>query len=152
VPAQYAGSLLPLDFGEAGERKRVAIVDVEPGSLATVTSVPIVSGRPLRRESGTWDQLAERAEELAEAYLDLTVRVGGPDPDLGRRAAETFPYLVRVRAELPAAQRRRAAAATPRTDDVGLYAAFHEATYGEPPSEALSALVRRIMEDVDAAV
>ena len=31
VPAEYAGSLLALDFGEAGEHKRVVIVDVEPG-------------------------------------------------------------------------------------------------------------------------
>src|SRR6476659_6057404 len=45
VPGQYAGSLLPLDFGEAGEAKRVVIVDAEPGRLATVTSIPLVSGR-----------------------------------------------------------------------------------------------------------
>ncbi|RPI20121.1 MAG: exonuclease subunit SbcD, partial [Actinobacteria bacterium] len=31
VPAQYAGSLLQLDFGESGEEKRVVIVDVLPG-------------------------------------------------------------------------------------------------------------------------
>ena len=30
VPAEYAGSLLELDFGEAGEGKRVVIVDAEP--------------------------------------------------------------------------------------------------------------------------
>ena len=30
VPAEYAGSLLQLDFGEAGEEKRVVIVDVAP--------------------------------------------------------------------------------------------------------------------------
>src|SRR5256885_5549214 len=34
VPAQYAGSLLPLDFGEAGEAKRVVLVDAAPGQLA----------------------------------------------------------------------------------------------------------------------
>ena len=47
-----------------------------------------------------------RAEELTDSYVDLTVAVGGPDPELGRRAAELFPYLVRVRAERPAAERR----------------------------------------------
>ena len=31
VPAEYAGSLLELDFGEAGEQKRVVIVEAEPG-------------------------------------------------------------------------------------------------------------------------
>ena len=37
VPAEYAGSLLELDFGEAGEDKRVVIVDVEPGLPAVVS-------------------------------------------------------------------------------------------------------------------
>ena len=48
VPAEYAGSLLPLDFGEAGEQKRVVIVDVEPGRLATVESVPLHERTPAR--------------------------------------------------------------------------------------------------------
>ena len=112
VPAEYAGSLLALDFGEAGEAKRVVLVDVEPGSLATVRSVPITAGRPLVAARGTWDELAARAAELADSYVDLTVAVGGPDPELGHRAAEAFPFLVRVRAERPVAERR----ATPRPD------------------------------------
>ncbi len=105
VPAEYAGSLLALDFGEAGEVKRVAIVDVEPGQLATVTSVPLRSGRELVRATGTWAELLERQAELADAYVDLTVRVGGLDTDLGRRAADAFPYLVNVRPLLPQAER-----------------------------------------------
>jgi exonuclease SbcD len=36
VPAEYAGSLLQLDFGEAGEAKRVVIVETSPGAPATV--------------------------------------------------------------------------------------------------------------------
>ena len=75
VPAEYAGSLLALDFGEAGEAKRVVLVDVEPGSLATVRSVPITAGRPLVAARGTWDELAARAAELADSYVDLTVAV-----------------------------------------------------------------------------
>src|SRR5512141_696712 len=39
VPAEYAGSLLALDFGEAGEDTRVVVLDAEPGRLATVRSV-----------------------------------------------------------------------------------------------------------------
>ena len=51
VPAAYAGSLLALDFGEVGEEKRVVIVDVEPGRLASVRSVPITAGRRLVRRA-----------------------------------------------------------------------------------------------------
>ena len=57
VPAHYAGSLLALDFGEAGEQKRVVIVDVEPGQLATVQSVPLAKGRRLVRVTDDWDAI-----------------------------------------------------------------------------------------------
>jgi DNA repair protein SbcD/Mre11 len=151
VPAAYAGSLLPMDFGEAGETKRVVIVDAEPGRLATLRSVPLAAGRPLEQVRGTWDEVAARADALADRYLDLTISVGGPDPDLGRRAAALFPYLVRVRAERPAqARRERSVGARPSDDD--LYAAFVQATTGEEPPAALVQLFRETMEEVaDAA-
>jgi DNA repair protein SbcD/Mre11 len=151
VPAAYAGSLLPLDFGEAGEAKRVVIVDVEPGRLATLRSVPIHAGRPLRQVRGTWEEVAARAEELTGSYLDLTISVGGPDPELGRRAAALFPYLVRVRPERPAqARRERTADARPADDE--LYTSFVRATTGEDAPAALVELFRTTMAEVaDAA-
>ncbi len=151
VPAAYAGSLLPMDFGEAGEAKRVVIVDVEPGRLATLRSVPISAGRPLAQVRGTWDEVAARAEELADSYLDLTIAVGGPDPELGRRAAALFPYLVRVRAERPIQARRERSTDARPTDDE-LYAAFVRATTGEEAPAELVQLFRDTMEEVaDAA-
>jgi DNA repair protein SbcD/Mre11 len=147
VPAAYAGSLLPMDFGEAGETKRVVIVDVDPGRLATLRSVPIAAGRRLEQVRGTWDEIAARSDELTDRYLDLTVSVGGPDPELGRRAAALFPYLVRVRPERPAqARRERTAEARPSDDE--LYASFVRAMTGEDPPAGLAQLFRDTMEDV----
>jgi len=100
VPAEYAGSLLCLDFGEAGEEKRVVLVDVEPGSLATIESVPIMAGRPLVRATGTWEELGARSD-LDDAYLDLTVRMERHDPGLADRAHDRFDLLVKVRADVP---------------------------------------------------
>jgi exonuclease SbcD len=147
VPAAYAGSLLALDFGEAGEDKRVVVVDVEPGRLATLRSIPIHAGRPLEHVRGTWDEIAARADDLADRYLDLTVAVGGPDPELGRRAAALFPYLVRVRAERPA-QLRRERSPESRPPDDELYAAFVRATTGEDAPPGLVQLFRDTMEEV----
>jgi exonuclease SbcD len=147
VPAEYAGSLLPLDFGEAGERKRVVLVDVEPGTLATVRSAPLAAGRPLRQERGTWEELEARAPELEDSYLDLTVEVGGPDPDLGRRAAERFPFLVRVRAARPAIERRERTAGGDRPPDDELYGAYVRASTGEDAPPALLTLFREILEE-----
>ena len=147
VPAEYAGSLLSLDFGEAGERKRVVIVDVEPGRLATMRSVPLTSGRPLERVIGTWHEIETRADEIRERFLDLTVQVGGIDTDLARRASEMFPFLVNVRALRPEGRRsERPSGADLPTDDE-LYAEFTRRTTGEDPPPPLAALFREVLEE-----
>ena len=147
VPGQYAGSLLPLDFGEAGETKRVVIVDAEPGRLATVSSIPLTSGRPLVRVEGTWDELDARAEELRDVYLDLTVRVGGTDTDLGRRAADSFPFLVNVRPYRPTGEPRARSVADQRPTDDEQYADYYRRDTGEEPPPALLGLLREILEE-----
>ncbi len=147
VPAEYAGSLLSLDFGEAGEAKRVVIVDVEPGRLATIRSVPLASGRPLERVTGTWHEIEARAADVRQRFLDLTVQVGGIDTDLARRASETFPFLVNVRSLRPEGRRsERPSGAHLPTDDE-LYAEFTRRTTGEDPPPALSALFREMLEE-----
>jgi exonuclease SbcD len=152
VPAEYAGSLLPLDFGEAGEAKRVVIVEAEPGRLATTTSVPIEAGRPLVRVTGTWDEVAARADELADSYVDLTIAVTGTDTALARRAADAFPYLVNVRAARPRSDPSERSEVPMRPSDEELYAEFFRADTGENPDDDLRALFRGVMEEVaDAA-
>jgi exonuclease SbcD len=103
VPAEYAGSLLELDFGEAGEAKRVVIVEVEPGAPARVESVAFDAGRKLVRASGRAWELEQRRDELAGVWLDLVVHTEGPEPGLADWARKLFPHLVRVRAEYPRA-------------------------------------------------
>ncbi len=148
VPAHYAGSLLQLDFGEAGEDKRVVIVDVEPGRPAAVRSVPLAAGRRLVQAAGRWDELAARAD-LADSFLDLTVHTDGPDPGLGDRAQQAFPHLVKVRAEYPrAADERPARAGRPWAE---LYGEYHAAAHGGPPAEELAAAFRSVLEEVEAA-
>ncbi len=148
VPAHYAGSLLQLDFGEAGEEKRVVMVDVEPGRPASVRSLPLTAGRRLVQATGTWDELAVRSD-LADAYLDLTVRTDGPDAGLGDRAQQAFPHLVKVRAEYPRADDERPARAGRPWDE--LYADYHEAEHGVPPAGELMAAFRDVLEEVEAA-
>ncbi len=100
VPAEYAGSLLELDFGEAGEQKRVVVVEVEPGLPASVASVPLTAGRRLLRPRGPWDEILGM-DGIHDSYLDLAVDTAGPDPGLAERAFDEFAYLVKVRAEYP---------------------------------------------------
>ncbi|MBI5156860.1 MAG: exonuclease SbcCD subunit D [Acidimicrobiia bacterium] len=149
VPAEYAGSLLQLDFGEAEEEKRVVLVETRPGVPATVRSIPIAAGRRLVRAAGSWDTLSARGD-LDDGYLDLTVTTAGPEPDLMDRARERFPGVVKVRAEYPRiAGVRRATGGRPWGE---LYAEYHAEAHNAPPPDELIALFEEIREEVtDAA-
>lgn len=148
VPAEYAGSLLQLDFGEAGEHKRVLLVETAPGVPATLRSIAIMAGRRLVRVSGSWDDLAGRTD-LDEAYLDLTVTTSGPEPDLVDRARERFAGVVKVRAEYPRAPGVRPATGGRPWGD--LYAEYHAETHNAPPSAELLALFDEIRDEVSDA-
>lgn len=149
VPAEYAGSLLQLDFGEAGETKRVVIVETSPGAPATVRSVPLRAGRRLVRATGSWEELAARSD-LDAVFLDLTVTTSGPEPDLMDRARARFPLVVKVRAEYPRSLiERRVTSGRPWGE---LYAEYHVEAHDGAPEAALLALFEEIREEVtDAA-
>ncbi len=144
APAEYAGSLLELDFGEAGERKRVVIVEAEPGLPAKVRSIPLTAGRRLVRATGTWHDVLQR-DDVHEAYLDLTVETAGPDPGLADRAREEFDYLVKVHADYP----RIESSAEPRGGRSleELYALYYEGLENVAPDAELMAAFRTVREE-----
>jgi exonuclease SbcD len=148
VPAEYAGSLLELDFGEAGEQKRVVIVDVEPGLPATVRSVPLSAGRRLLRPRGPWEEILG-LEGIHDSYLDLTVDTAGPDPGLAERAFAEFDHLVKVRAEYPRVEPEGFPAAH-RTLAEKYRDYYVEANEAEPPDELIAAFAS-ILEEVTGA-
>ena len=148
VPAEYAGSLLQLDFGEAGEAKRVVVVDVEPGLPASVRSIPVEGRRRLLRPGGAWKDILD-TEGVDESYLDLTVQTDGPDPGLADRARDRFDYLVKVRAEYPRAEVER------RSKEgrgvVDLYREYHLGAEGVEPSADLTDTLRELLEEATGA-
>ena len=148
VPGEYAGSLLELDFGEAGEQKRVVVVDVEPGLPARIRSFPVTGGRRLMRPAGPWEKIISEVG-IYESYLDLTVETAGPDPGLADRAREEFDYLVRVRADYP-----RPDVIDPGPDVARSleeqYADYYELREGAPAPDSLLGAFRDVLEEVTA--
>jgi DNA repair protein SbcD/Mre11 len=152
VPAEYAGSLLPLDFGEAGERKRVVVVDVEPGRLAVAESVPLACPRPLERVQGTWEQIEARADELRGCYLDLTVDTSAVDVTLGQRAREAFPLAVNVRPRRQDAERTASRETRRDRSWAELYEAYFRREHSdeEPPADLID-LFRDVLDQAEAS-
>ena len=140
VPARYAGSLLQLDFGEAGQRKSVSIVDVEPGVPAKVTEVPITSGRQLKDLRGTFDEVVAQGAEAEDAHLRVFVRTEGPVPGLADRIREELPnaldiHMVYDRDEFQLPE-TPVSSLRPRDQFIAYFQDVHRA---DPPEEILAA-------------
>ena len=63
-PVQYSGSIIQLDFGEAGEQKRVNLIEVSPGKPAKIQHIPLSSGKTLKNIRTDLDGLERKLEEL----------------------------------------------------------------------------------------
>lgn len=108
--ARYAGSPLQLDFGEAGERKSVVVVEAQPGRSRRpkVEPVPLSAGRSLVEVEGTLEQIAARAARIGDAYVKAVVDTEQPARDLADAVMKALP-----KATVVAVDERCAARAVP---------------------------------------
>ena len=96
---RYAGSLLQLDFGEAGQPKYAWLVEVTPGRPArTVEALPIRSGRSLQEHLVTVAELDHRTDEFRQsgAWLKLRLQLDEPRPGLRERIMRELPNVLTV--------------------------------------------------------
>ncbi|MGE3961678.1 MAG: exonuclease SbcCD subunit D [Dehalococcoidia bacterium] len=145
--ATYSGSLLQLDFGEAGQEKIVRLVDLEPGRPARHRPVTLTTGRQLAEVRGTFEEVVAQAATLGDAYLRATIRLDRPEPGLAQRVREALPLCVDVRVET-----RRDAAELPQVElstltPTDLYVRYYQQTHGSVPSPETLAVFREVLEE-----
>ena len=96
----YSGSPMQLDFGEVADQKGALLVNAEAGKPASVSELPLRTGRRLVSLSGTLQQVLARAGEVGDAYvkvfLDENARVG-----LADEVRAAIPNSVEVKLEGP---------------------------------------------------
>lgn len=153
--AYYSGSLLQCDFGEAGQQKRVNIIDVAPGRKANVSHVPLKSIRQLRnvgsaKQGVTLDEIGALAGEMGEALLKVFVKVDRPFPGLADQVRELLPNAVDIVVERATDERPEA----PRLEGMSpseLFAAYYQHQHESEPAPELAALFNRLLEEVTSA-
>ncbi len=91
VTGRYAGSIVPIDYGEATQAKHSVLVEL--GDDVGITEIPLPGGRPLVQFGGTVDELEARAAGGALDGTILKARVVSDDPilDLADRLASWSP-------------------------------------------------------------
>ncbi|MGE3959645.1 MAG: exonuclease SbcCD subunit D [Vicinamibacterales bacterium] len=139
--AEYAGSPLQLDFGEVGEQKTFALIEVKPGLPPRVERIPYEGGAQLGDWSGTLPEL-EAAVDALEAFAFLRVRVAldAPAADLNRRVRQMLPNVVVVDAVLPDATGPEPGPSPEGEAPVERFRAFHQRRHhrdASPESVAL---------------
>ncbi len=140
APAYYAGSLLQMDFGEAGEEKSFVVVTASPGELVTaadIEHVPYQGGLPLVDLRASLAELEERADRLRTGWLRVTVPLTERDPDLNRKVRELLPNALVVRAELPETEERPEIRLESGVPPVRHYAAYHLREHDQPADVAV---------------
>jgi exonuclease SbcD len=125
APAYYAGSLLQMDFGEAGEEKTFVVVTASPGKRTTVEHVPYEGGLPLIDLRASLAELEEAADQYRRGWLRVTVPLAERDPDLNRKVRELLPNTLVVRADLPEAEEPADIQLEMGVPPVRHYAAYH---------------------------
>ena len=144
---RYAGSLVPLDFGERQQTKHAVLVTV--GDDVQVETRDLPAGRPLTEFAGTLDELQRRAGGggLDGCLLKARVVSDDPIPDLADRLAEWSPAcavfeLVNTLADRPvkAIEPARGDESEPAPDDLFLEWRTTAARGVKAPHEAVAAL------------
>ncbi len=88
LTGRYAGSMIPIDFGEEGEAKGAVVVDAEPGRAAHVEFVALRAGRPLTTVTGALIELAQLLAPHPNAILRVRVTDADRVEHLGDRVRE----------------------------------------------------------------
>ena len=91
---RYAGSLVPLDYGESQQSKHAVVITI--GDDVQIGERELPPGRPLVEFHGSLGELENRAANgaLDGCFLKAVVKSDDPIPDLADRVAEWSPECV----------------------------------------------------------
>jgi exonuclease SbcD len=134
APGRYAGSIIPIDFGEAGEAKGAVVVAADPGRGTTPEPVILASGRPLVDVTAELADLpvllAERPDTILRVQVTDTERID----HLSDRVADLLaPGATCYSVTQPALQRRavRSPVGDAEADILTLLADYATAAFGD---------------------
>jgi DNA repair protein SbcD/Mre11 len=107
VTGRYAGSPIPLDFGEEHDEKYCVLIEADPGRPANIVEQAYTIRRPLRRFEGTLDELRGLCDGTGSALCQVIVHTEEPARELAAQVQELLPEAVLLDvAEVCAAQQR----------------------------------------------
>jgi exonuclease SbcD len=109
ITGRYAGSPIPLDFGEEHDEKVCVLIEADPSRPASITEQAYSIRRPLRRFEGTLDELRAACDGVGSALCQVIVHTDEPAQELAAQVQELLSEAVLLDvAEVCAAQQQTA--------------------------------------------
>jgi exonuclease SbcD len=151
APAVYAGSVLQLDFGEAGQAKSFVVVEAHPRRPAVIERIPYEGTQPLQVITATLPEIERDAEQLRKrGWLQVIVPLERPDPNIAPTVRTLVPNTVVVRQQLPEEPEDRVAirrGLSPRE----IYAMYVQERHGFQPGEDLLQAFEALLAQAEQA-
>lgn len=149
-PAVYASSPLAYSFSEADQQKQVVLIEAEPGTPVTYSTISLTSGRPLYRMK--FDNLPETLKWLEEnpyCFVELTF-VADTSIEASTRKAimKAHDGIVNLIPQLK--DRGGSESSALKVEDLGkdmtsLFSLFYQSEKGEQPNAEILALFHEVI-------
>jgi exonuclease SbcD len=154
--AYYSGSLLQCDFGEAGQKKRVNIVDAKPGAKAKVEHVALSSIKQLRNvgsheEGVTLSEIKALAADAGDDYLKVFLKLDAPVPGLAEQVHELLPNALDIVVQRTQDDDTVANVDLSSESPTDLFETYYKGAHGSDPPKELMTLFSTLYEEATAA-
>lgn len=155
APTCYSGSLIQLDFGEAGEAKGYQLITVEPGRPAQVAARDLPITRPLvvlHATAADLDEVLEANRQHA-GFLKVVVRLETPLVGLADRVRKVCPQTLVIEPQYPDAPARPTSEGPDPSalDPVEAFGRYYIERVGAPPQPAVVKAFESLYEELHLA-
>lgn len=152
---RYCGSLLQLDFGEAGDTKSVFIIDAKPGRpTELLKQYDITSGKQLRQFRVTYEELERRMSEIEsfDGYAKLVVNMERPLPGLKDRIRRNAPNVLDVVVVLPERPQEEITGVDfQQVSMIDAFSQYYQEQRGTPLDDEMRKAFNELYEDVSSS-
>lgn len=148
-PVVYSSAPLAYSFAEAGQSKKVVLIEIEPGETPQITPISLTKGRRLHRKKfQSIDDAVSWLHEHPNTLVELTMQTDTYLSSLElKRLHEAHDGIIHVIPVLTSLHEDAESKATVKLDqDIhSLFADYFRSKYGQDPNEEINALFKEVM-------
>ena len=151
---RYSGTPLKYSFSEADHKKSVTIVELLEKGNVTVSTVPLIPRRDMRKLRGTYMDVTAKDHYTAENkmdYLQITLTDEEDVPGALQKLRTVYPNLMRLEYDNKRTRENRevqAVEAQEQKSELQLFEEFYELLNNEPMKEEQTEFVEKLIQDL----